>query len=386
MRGRIGFTATFCLCIAIAGCGGGPSLPKTVATPPGNTGGSPPPAITPTPSAPQSPMFNPASVRIAEIPVPAESPTSNGAVNPDTIDAGSDGAVYFGQLNSGLATTGNFGLFRYFGGSIVQTLPFAQSGASAGGADAIDAHDSTAVMWSSSYQFFPSSIAFGDALECGGMGTASACAANAFGGFILSIVIAKDGTVWTAGAQCCGSGPGGYPAQLPTDGATASAFALVLANGPNSHVWGALEHGGPIYEFGSNGAVVNAYALPAGSVLRGTDELAQGADGALWFTDDGHNAIARITSAGQITEFPIPTPGSGVASIAVAADGSMWFTETTANKIGRIDTAGKIYEFAVPAPNAAPTAIAAVPPMSSATPAKLWFTETASNNIASITY
>lgn len=386
MRGRIGFAATFCLCVIIAGCGGGPSLPKMLATPPSNNGGSPPPQTTPTPSPTPSPMFNPASVHIAEIPVPAQSPTSNGPVDPDTIDVGTDGAVYFGQINSGLATTGNFGIFRYFAGSITQTLPFAQSGASAGGVDAIDAHDSATVMWSSSYQFFPASIAFGDALECGGMGTASACAANAFGGFIFSIVTAKDGTVWTAGAQCCGSGPGGYPAQLPADGAAASAFALVLANGPNSHVWGALEHGGPIYEFGSSGAVLNTYALPAGSVLIGTDELVQGADGALWFTDDGHNAIARITAAGQVTEFPIPTPGSGVASIAVATDGSMWFTETTADKIGRIDTTGKIYEFAVPTPNAAPTAIAAVPATSSAGSAKLWFTETASNKIASVAY
>ena len=39
------------------------------------------------------------------------------------------------------------------------------------------------------------------------------------------------------------------------------------------------------------------------------------------------NQIGRITTAGVITEFPIPTAGSGPAGIAAGPDGNLWFTE-----------------------------------------------------------
>ena len=62
-----------------------------------------------------------------------------------------------------------------------------------------------------------------------------------------------------------------------------------------------------------------------------------GPDGNLWFTEDAGNNIGRITPAGEITEFPLPTPGSGPAGITVGPDGNLWFTEQIGNKIGRIN-------------------------------------------------
>ena len=56
----------------------------------------------------------------------------------------------------------------------------------------------------------------------------------------------------------------------------------------------------------------------------------------------------RITTAGVITEFPIPTPDSRPVTITSGPDGNLWFTEWNAQKIGRITPSGVITEFASP--------------------------------------
>ena len=44
--------------------------------------------------------------------------------------------------------------------------------------------------------------------------------------------------------------------------------------------------------------------------------------------------IGRITPAGVITEFAIPTPFAGPNRITAGPLGNVWFTETYGNKIG----------------------------------------------------
>ena len=41
---------------------------------------------------------------------------------------------------------------------------------------------------------------------------------------------------------------------------------------------------------------------------------------------------------GSITEFVLPTSGSGPSGITAGPDGTLWFTENADNKIGRITT------------------------------------------------
>jgi virginiamycin B lyase len=62
--------------------------------------------------------------------------------------------------------------------------------------------------------------------------------------------------------------------------------------------------------------------------------LVIGTDHNLWYTTD--DSVSRITTTGAVTEFPTPTQPSGTEGIAVGADGTIWFTENAANKIGRI--------------------------------------------------
>src|SRR5260370_26705818 len=46
------------------------------------------------------------------------------------------------------------------------------------------------------------------------------------------------------------------------------------------------------------------------------------------------NNIGRITTAGMITEFPVPTAGSAPRDMTTGPDGNLWFTEYLGNTIG----------------------------------------------------
>ena len=81
-------------------------------------------------------------------------------------------------------------------------------------------------------------------------------------------------------------------------------------------------------------------------------DITSGADGNLWFTDYISNEIVKLTPAGVVTRYPIPTFFSLPSSITAGPDGNVWFAEVNGNKIGRITPAGVITEFAVPTPGA----------------------------------
>ena len=93
-----------------------------------------------------------------------------------------------------------------------------------------------------------------------------------------------------------------------------------------------------------------------------------GPDGNLWFTEFNGNKIGRITPAGVVTEFTIPTANSGPIGIAAGSDGNLWFAESNASKVGRIvpsqasaGTSNGITEFTIPTTKSRPYAIAAGP-------------------------
>ncbi len=77
------------------------------------------------------------------------------------------------------------------------------------------------------------------------------------------------------------------------------------------------------------------FAIPtAGS---GPQIITTGPDGALWFTEFDVNQIGRITTDGTtIAEFLVPTADSGPQGITTGPDGALWFTELNGNKNGRL--------------------------------------------------
>src|SRR5690242_1596147 len=78
--------------------------------------------------------------------------------------------------------------------------------------------------------------------------------------------------------------------------------------------------------------------------------LVSGLDGALWFTEGQTNKIGRITPAGALTEFPVPTADSFPTMLALGPDGNLWFTEGDGGKIGRITPRGAVSEHPLATP------------------------------------
>jgi len=124
---------------------------------------------------------------------------------------------------------------------------------------------------------------------------------------------------------------------------------------------------GVITEF----TVPTAFSLPEGIATVG--------GGDAWFTEFAGNKIGHVTSAGVFEEFPIPTPNSGPRGIIQGPTGGFWFTEFNAGKIGFITTAGAITEFTIPTPNSGPVGIDWL------TSSPLWFTESNTGKIGNIT-
>ena len=58
--------------------------------------------------------------------------------------------------------------------------------------------------------------------------------------------------------------------------------------------------------------------------------------------------LVGVAGAATITEFAILTASSNPTAITAGPDGALWFTERGANKIGRITPAGIITEFSLP--------------------------------------
>jgi streptogramin lyase len=105
-------------------------------------------------------------------------------------------------------------------------------------------------------------------------------------------------------------------------------------------------------------------ALPQGITL--------GQDGNLWFTEntttnyiDPTGNVARITPAGEVTEFPV---GKTPSQIAAGPDVNLWYVAWYDTAIGRLTPTGTVTEFGLPR-SSFPHGIAAGPD------GALWITE-----------
>jgi streptogramin lyase len=132
----------------------------------------------------------------------------------------------------------------------------------------------------------------------------------------------------------------------------------------------------------TSAGVITEFDVPTpGSLPEGIGTLG-GADA--WFTEFAGNKIGHVTSAGVFQEFPIPTPGSGPRGIIVGPTGGFWFVEYFGNKVGFINNSGAITEFPIPTPNSGPVGIDWT--TIGAGSDKLWFTESNAGKVASISF
>jgi virginiamycin B lyase len=118
--------------------------------------------------------------------------------------------------------------------------------------------------------------------------------------------------------------------------------------------------------------------IPAGAAPNG---IAQGPDGAMWFTERNADAIGRVAADGTVTQYP--TSGNGLqagadpASIVTGPNGDLYFTEFGTSAIGELDpTTGQLVgEYATPTSDAGPDGIAV------GSDGGIWFAEQSASQI-----
>lgn len=203
------------------------------------------------------------------------------------------------------------------------------------------------------------------------------------------LVFGPDGQAWFTGYYQETYLPGEEPRHLPqimridSQGRVGVVFqhqrAEGLAVGPDGNVWMTatryvvrLTPGGELTEFPLPEEKAGQHFTQAAG------PIVSGPDGNLWFS--GYRAVAnggegtsvatidRMTTAGVVTQFDLPGPGSFPTRLAVGPDGNVWFTETQESKVGRITPSGSIQMFQLP-PETRPVEIAA------GADGNLWVTE-----------
>jgi len=173
----------------------------------------------------------------------------------------------------------------------------------------------------------------------------------------IDIVTGPDGRPWFTEQ----AGPGGIGQVLPGDtvseltggatpGRSANGEPFGIAAGPDGNLWVTeFNDPGRIARVTTGGGVAEftAGATAGFSANGGPSFIAAGPDGSLWFTEYTGTAIARITTAGAVTEFRAGLSSAAFPEQIVAGpDGALWFTEFgDPGRIGRITTDGTITEF-----------------------------------------
>ena len=229
------------------------------------------------------------------------------------------------------------------GSNIDATLEAGESSPSCGGTGAS--------VW---FRFTPGTAGVFSASALGNFNTALALYTGSSVSSLTQMACSNNGTMDSRVSASVTAGTT-YALRLAGFGGESGSYSLDVSLGPPS----------PITEF----------LLPTGA-LAGSITL--GPDGALWFTETSRNRVGRITTAGVITEFPVPTPNSAPRTIVTGPDGALWFTEAGADQIGRITMAGVITEFGVGA-GTLPLGLTSGPD------GALWFTEFNVNRIGRMT-
>ena len=123
--------------------------------------------------------------------------------------------------------------------------------------------------------------------------------------------------------------------------------------------------------------LIKEYAIPTANSQ--PHHIALGPDGNLWFTETNTDKLAKITTAGAITECPALTAGSQPVGIVTGPDSNLWFNEFAAgaNKLVQMDTSCNILNsYPVPTAGAGPAYMIVGPDNN------LWFVEQNVGNIA----
>ena len=158
----------------------------------------------------------------------------------------------------------------------------------------------------------------------------------------VDITVGADGNGWITYWHFNESGsinrmtPSGEHTEVHSDGGP-----IWITAGPDGNLW-ISKVIGAIGRMTTAGRMTD-FPIPLSAV---PGDITVGPDGNLWFTHHDRTRIGRITLAGAVTgNFPTPARPARITS---GPDGNLWFTEWDANRIGRMTTSGAVTEFAIP--------------------------------------
>lgn len=209
----------------------------------------------------------------------------------------------------------------------------------------------------------------------GAVGAMSANGANTdhpFTGTPYGIALGPDGNFWIPDHA------NNRVAVMSASGAAVASYALQytpmhIARGPDGNLWFTAEDASfstgfsEVVQMTPTGSMQTfATSTAAQTAKRYAYDIVAGPDGRMWFTEG--NYIGAVTTAGVMTEYPIPS-GRTSNFITAGPDGNLWFTENYGNYVGKITPSGAVSEYAVPTLFAGPWMIAA------GKDGALWFTE-----------
>jgi streptogramin lyase len=146
---------------------------------------------------------------------------------------------------------------------------------------------------------------------------------------------------------------------LPTETRTIVEFAIPMvgiyysmpvhiAAGSDGNMWFTSSNRNNIGRITPNGTITE-FAIPTGRPFTSSSNpgnLVLGPDGNLWFPES--SKIARISPDGVIVEMDIPSPGPTAKRITFGPDGALWFTENNKDAVARLTTEGALTEYPVP--------------------------------------
>lgn len=126
-----------------------------------------------------------------------------------------------------------------------------------------------------------------------------------------------------------------------------------ITTGPDGNLWFTQPFSDSVGKAVISHGTVSFAEYPAPTACSGPshfclDGITAGPDGNVWFTEPSHGKVARLVpSTGAITEFS----GAGFPlKITAGPDGNLWFGDPGKGGIGRITTAGVVTEFPLPNP------------------------------------
>lgn len=214
------------------------------------------------------------------------------------------------------------------------------------------------------------------------------------------ITVGPDGNLWfTILPSCCDTPK--YEIGMLTPSGQFTGFTVpsphpeptAILSGPDGNLWFDEFDAGKIGTITTAG-VVTEYPLPQIMVSGApanvnSQSMIFGPDGALWFTGIAYassccgsvGVIGRMDLGGNVTYLTLPSPRANPEGIVTGSDGALWFADPGTQSIGRMTSAGAFTSFPVPQQNGFTEVFA----LASGPDGNIWFTDAELNTINRLT-